>query len=154
MRLPCPEFLDPEATRLFLSMPPEYCDGFVRLLRRVDAQTGRKMLTAKAVLGFMVKEKLPLVTVLRPEVLGHPNTLAIMSNVVTDYMSVGRHDKAIRLEKATLQLCQEVLGAKHPDTLSSMNRLAKCYRHIGRYDQATELEGLSSNLLHTLGDHD
>lgn len=90
-------------------MSPEYCDGFVRLLRRVDAQTGRKMLTSKAVLAFMAKEKLPLATILRPEVLGHPNTLAVMGDLATDYISAGRHDRAIGLEEATFSSVKKLL---------------------------------------------
>lgn len=143
--LPCPNFTVPEAARLFLLMSPEYCDGFVRLLRRVDAQTGRKMLTSKAVLAFMVKEKLPLATILRPEVLGHPNTLAVMGDLATDYISAGRHDRAIGLEEATFQLCQEALGEKHPDTLGSMGRLAS-YRSFGRHDEPIEEATLPSTL--------
>jgi hypothetical protein len=63
-----------------------------------------------------------------------------MSNLVRVYQSLGWHSKAAHLGARTLELKEEVLGAKHPSTLASVGSLARTYRSQKRYKEAADLE--------------
>ncbi|MDR3562094.1 MAG: CHAT domain-containing protein [Negativicutes bacterium] len=79
---------------------------------------------------------------LRAEILGerHPDTIASMANMATNYRFLGRYAESLAFDEKALQLRTEILGERHPDTIMTMDDLANTYRALRRYGEALALE--------------
>lgn len=69
----------------------------------------------------------------------HPDTLVSMSNLATQYSSIGRIAEATDLRERTLKLQRAKLGPEHRATLATMNNLANSYDDQGRQSEAIAL---------------
>src|SRR4030095_2929293 len=69
----------------------------------------------------------------------HPDTLSIMSNLVSTYWEQGCMNEAAELEEEVLKKRKKILGHDHPDTLMSMANLAETYSQQGHTKEAVEL---------------
>ncbi|PVF91532.1 hypothetical protein CPB86DRAFT_878463 [Serendipita vermifera] len=78
---------------------------------------------------------------LRKEFMGseHPDTLASMHNLASDYSNLGFYDKSRELGEELLPLRRRVLGPEHPSTLWSMNNLAMVYNVLGNSEKARDI---------------
>jgi hypothetical protein len=54
----------------------------------------------------------------------HPNTLTIISNLVSTYWNLRQYDKALDLQLKVLYARKEVLRERHLDTLKTTRNLA------------------------------
>merc|ERR1712176_622152 len=50
------------------------------------------------------------------------------------------YTEAEKLQRATLESRERVLGGMHPDTLASLNNLALLLQTMGKYDEAEKLQ--------------
>ena len=69
----------------------------------------------------------------------HPCILSPRSELARVYRASGRLDKAITLDKQTLEDSTRILGPDHPSTFTSRSTLAGAYRDAGRLDEAITL---------------
>ena len=69
----------------------------------------------------------------------HPDTLASMNNLASEYVITGRHAMPSSSSKRRCALLKAKLGPDHPDTLLYMNNLAISYDDLGRHAEALEL---------------
>jgi tetratricopeptide (TPR) repeat protein len=84
----------------------------------------------------------------------HPETLYIRDNLAAAYHNVGRTAEAIKLQEATLKLCEAKLGHDHPDTLASRSSLAEEYHDAGRVTEAIRLHEATLELSEAKLRHD
>jgi tetratricopeptide (TPR) repeat protein/tRNA A-37 threonylcarbamoyl transferase component Bud32 len=78
--------------------------------------------------------------------LDHPDTLACMNNLATQYLFFGHFAEGLALSEKTLALSKVRLGEGHPETLKSMGNLASSYAALGRQEDAARM--LSALLAH------
>ncbi len=69
----------------------------------------------------------------------HPCILSPRNELARVYRASGRLDKAIALDKQTLEDSTRILGPDHPSTFTSRSTLAGAYRASGRLDEAITL---------------
>ena len=69
----------------------------------------------------------------------HPCILSPRNELARVYRASGRLDKAIALDKQTLEDSIRILGPDHPSTFTSRSTLAGAYRASGRLDEAITL---------------
>jgi len=69
----------------------------------------------------------------------HPCILSPRNELARVYRASGRLDKAIALDKQTLEDSTRILGPDHPSTFTSRSTLAGAYRDAGRLDEAITL---------------
>ena len=132
------------------------CTEAVRIMREVLQKRERKlprddirMLETKSVLAWALSSQRPdEAERLNREVLAvhrrirgdeHPNTLTLMSNLATNFISQGKLADAESLEREILIVGRRVLGPEHPHTLSTASNLSASLAKQGKHAEAESL---------------
>ncbi len=69
----------------------------------------------------------------------HPETLAIMNNLATQFVNQGKYGQAEDLYTKILEIKRRVMGEDHPSTLMTMSNLGVVNRYQGKYPQSEAL---------------